>query len=500
MKKRFLLGAATVAIIGGASLWAVAQYQQSDTKDDSKNEGIVHYASMPTAQNSNNKYTGTLDFTAAAEQSVQSVVHITTKSDVTYQGWYGTQSVPQTGSGSGVIISKDGYIVTNNHVVKGAKEVKVTFNNYVSKMAKVIGTDPASDLAVLKVEGGNYPYIVFGNSDEVRLGQWVLAVGYPLNLDATVTAGIVSAKSRNIGINQKNSKQYAIESFIQTDAAVNMGNSGGALVSTDGLLVGINSAIATPTGSYAGYSYAIPSNLVRKVVNDIVDFGEVQRGFMGASLIDIGRLDERSLSELGLPKSILDGKTQGVVVANVLSNGGAEAAGMQSGDIITMVNGTPTTNSSILMEQIAMYNPGDKANITYIRNNKSYTSDILLKSQSQLSENTVASNNKKKEAAAMDVYSNSDFYSEKFGFGFKELTDKEREQGVKNGIVVTEIDPDGKLNNFMNSIQQGFVITKINGKDITSASDATSALESGKGLSIMGTYPGTGGSYSFSYR
>ena len=230
-------------------------------------------------------------------------------------------------SGSGVVISPDGYIVTNNHVVADAKEVSVTFNDRYTTKAKVVGTDPGTDIAVLKVDGDkNMSYMEFGNSDDAKLGQWVLAVGYPLSLDATVTAGIISAKGRSIGINRSQSAS-AIESFIQTDAAVNPGNSGGALVNTAGQLIGINSAIASPTGSYAGYSYAIPSNIVRKAVNDLMKYGSVQRAYMGVEYVS----SPEQLAKLGIDN------VNGVYVMNVRPNSGAAKAGLTKGDVCEMI-------------------------------------------------------------------------------------------------------------------------------------------------------------------
>ncbi len=495
MKKRVLIGIASIGIIGAASFWAFAQYDKK--QNNSKDDGIVHYAASTPNQSS--KYNGAVDFTAAAEQTVKSVVHITTETEVAYQGFWGVQQQSQTASGSGVIISEDGYIITNDHVVKGAESVKVTFSNNTTKTAKVIGTDPSSDLAVIKVEGNNYPYIVFGNSDEVKLGQWVLAVGYPFNLDATVTAGIVSAKSRNIGINRRNSN-YAIESFIQTDAAVNMGNSGGALVNTDGLLIGINSAIATPTGTYAGYSYAIPSNLARKVANDIIGHGSVQRGFMGAQLIDMSRISENDLAALSLPSDILNGNVQGVIVADVMGNSGAAAAGLQRGDIIISADQKTTNNSSQLMEAIALHHPGDKVQIEYLRDNKTYTAEVLLKSQDEM-KNTVAQlkgNSNKKYDTPNDL--GSEYYNQDFGFGVTELTaDEKSKYGIENGVKISELDPNGKLSRIAD-IRDGFVITKLNGKTVNTAEDVEQAMQGKEGIRVNGTYLETGGSYSFYYR
>src|SRR5690606_23625244 len=229
--------------------------------------------------------------------------------------------------------------------------------------------DPATDLAVLKIDGKDLPAITFGNSDEVKLGQWVLAVGFPLNLDATVTAGIVSAKGRSIGINARQSSR-AIESFIQTDAAVNPGNSGGPLVNTQGQLIGINSAIASPTGAYAGYSYAVPSNLARKVADDIIKFGKVKRGYLGASLIDLDKISPEQAKELGIPEEKL--KSNGVYIAEVLKGSGAEKAGLKKGDMVTAINGVPTNSTSILMEQVARYHPGDKVQVDFVRGKESH--------------------------------------------------------------------------------------------------------------------------------
>lgn len=493
MNKKVIIGIAATAAIGFASIWSIAQ-QGDDKKPNQKRDGVVQYV---TQSNPNSKYSGAVDFSAAAEQSVKSVVHITTRSEQLYQGFFGIQQVPQYGSGSGVIISPDGYIVTNNHVVDGSKEVRVTFSNNVTKTAKVIGTDPATDLAVIKVEGNNYPYMIFGNSDEVKLGQWVLAVGYPLNLDATITAGIVSAKSRNIGINRRNSN-YAIESFIQTDAAVNMGNSGGALVTTDGLLIGINSAIATPTGTYAGYSYAIPSNLVRKIVNDLIDYGSVQRGFIGAQLIDPAYITEKTLDQLGINKDLYDEGIQGVIVAEVVDNGGAQKAGIRPGDIITAINGITTNNSSILMEHIALHNPGDVVKLEYIRDGRTYNANVVLKSEKEMKEEHYASTTK---SSSRKNSKGQEYYSEKYGFGVQSLSPEDlHAYGLKNGVEVSEVDPKGKLGRmFMGDmIKKGFVITKINGKEVSSVDDVREALDNARGLSLSGTYPGTGERYSLS--
>jgi S1-C subfamily serine protease len=300
----------------------------------------------------NDRPANSIDFTAASTSATPAVVHIKTKTkarQVTnnlprgrnpFSDLFGddfgdffsprSQTIPeQRASGSGVFISEDGYIVTNNHVVDGADEINITLHNKRSYKATLIGADPSSDLAVLKVEGKNFPYLVYGNSDDVKLGQWVLAVGYPLTLDVTVTAGIISAKSRAIGINRRLSES-PIESFLQTDAAVNPGNSGGALINTDGQLIGINSAIASPTGSYAGYSYAIPVNIVKKIINDLVKFGTVQRAYLGIQY-SVGDPTEEERKEFGV-------NGEGVFVTDAPVGGAANAAGIKKGDLVTKIN------------------------------------------------------------------------------------------------------------------------------------------------------------------
>jgi S1-C subfamily serine protease len=314
-----------------------------------------------------------LDFTKAASASVQAVVHIKTKIPAQkvsnelprknrgmLDDWFdqffdfGPQMIPeQRASGSGVLISEDGYIVTNNHVISDqgggvANEITVTLHNKKTYKARLIGKDPSSDLAVLKIDGTGFPYLVYGNSEDLKLGQWVLAVGYPLTLETTVTAGIVSAKGRSIGINSRQSAS-PVESFIQTDAAVNQGNSGGALVTTDGKLIGINSAILAPSGTYAGYSFAIPINLAKKMVNDIIEFGDVQRGYLGIQYAQ--EMSEAQMKELG----IKDG--EGVYVSAVPSDGGAYAAGIKKGDIITKVNNVPVSSGLEMSAQIASFRP-----------------------------------------------------------------------------------------------------------------------------------------------
>ncbi len=280
------------------------------------------------------------------------------------------QQPAQMASGSGVIIRPNGFIVTNNHVVEGSSELTVVMN-HKNYSATVVGTDPNSDLAVIKIEADNLPTISLGNSDEVKLGQDVMAIGYPLNLDVTVTKGIVSAKSRNIGINRQ--APSPVEAYIQTDAAVNPGSSGGALVNLSGELVGINSAIASPTGSFAGYAYAIPSNLVKKVIGDLMQYGSVHRGYLGISLAP-DDLDDAKKSELGIDKD-----ADGLYVLDVDPSGAGSEAGIRKGDVIKKVNGTPVSTATELIEQVASQAPGDKVNITIVRENQEKTVPVVLR-------------------------------------------------------------------------------------------------------------------------
>lgn len=319
-----------------------------------------------------------VDFTQAAETSVGAVVHVKTKYNVYgkqyvdpfYQFFFGRpQQQPQQqaqASGSGVILSEDGYIVTNNHVIQQANEIEVVLNDKRSFTAQLVGTDPNTDIALLKIEATGLPTLQMGNSDELRIGEWVLAVGNPFNLTSTVTAGIVSAKARNINILDADMK---IESFIQTDAAVNPGNSGGALVNTRGELVGINTAIASQTGSYAGYAFAVPVSIVQKVVADLRQYGSVQRALLGIRMLDI---TSEVQQYYGL--STLDG----VYIVEVVDGSAADKGGVVEGDIITAVDGTPVNSSSELQEKIARHNPGDEVKLSVLRSDKKIDLTVRL--------------------------------------------------------------------------------------------------------------------------
>src|SRR5674476_535554 len=344
---------------------------------------------------------GPADFTQAATAAIPTVVHIITKTnprqvnnnlpnqknpfsdmfgDDLFDQLFGNgnrqRSMPQRASGSGVIISDDGYIVTNNHVVAGADEVTVTLSNKKSYTAKVIGADPSYDLAVVKISANNLPFMLYGNSDDTKIGQWVLAIGYPLTLETTVTAGIISAKGRTLGLNRDRTgkKDLAVESYLQTDAAVNMGNSGGALINTNGQLIGINSAIASPTGVYNGYSYAIPVDIVKKVVNDLIKYGSVQRGFLGAMFMDASLMNDQEKVANKIPTS-----ADGIYITDLVKNGAAKEGGIKVGDEIRKINGVAVNSGSELQEQLSNYKPGDKIKVTYYRSGSESTTEVTLK-------------------------------------------------------------------------------------------------------------------------
>ena len=419
----------------------------------------------------------TPDFVDAAEHSVDAVVHIMTKvvrQSNTYNDFFGallgqlygypgqTRSNTQVAYGSGVVLTPDGYIVTNNHVVEGADEVEVTFNNKVKKTATIIGTDPTTDLALIKVEASDLAYLTFGDSDNVRIGEWVLAVGNPFNLTSTVTAGIVSAKARNLSILGEGT---SVESFIQTDAAVNPGNSGGALVNTKGELVGINAAIASHTGSYEGYSFAIPSNIVRKVVDDLLLYGTAQRGYLG---VQIAELTQELAEKEGLEN------IEGVYVAEVTDGGAAKLAGMKSGDVITSINGKMVNSTTQLKETIGQYRPGDKVDVEVNRGGHHHHYDLTLLN----------------EAGNVDVVKKGDsFYNSEFGLMLQPIDQNDMSRlNIKNGLKIVEI----RQGRFMNSgVPIDFVITKVNGVAVNDKTDLENALKNKRSrrTTIEGVYP-----------
>jgi len=370
MKKVFFIGLLS-AVVGAFTALAVVKAEQSRGT-----EPTVHSAQSAVQGRA---VAGTVDFTEAAEKTVNAVTHVKTSYTQVQQyvtpfdyffGFRGYQQPqPVQGAGSGVIISTDGYIVTNNHVIDRAERINVTLNDKRTFPAKLVGTDPGTDIAVLKIEAQDLPYIPMGNSEELRLGEWVLAVGNPLNLTSTVTAGIVSAKARNINILSEN---FKIESFIQTDAAVNPGNSGGALVNTRGELVGINTAIASQTGGYMGYSFAVPSTIVSKVATDIIEFGVVQRAVLGVALQE---LTSEMAQQLGLKE------VKGVLVQAVFEGSAAESAKLRQGDVILTVNDVEVNTVAQLQEQLGKFRPNDQVSLTVNRGNKVSYFNVILRNR-----------------------------------------------------------------------------------------------------------------------
>ena len=417
------------------------------------------------------------DFVAAANMTVHAVVHIKTEYArknnyydyfFNFHDLFGDNGMrepePLQGAGSGVIITSDGYIVTNNHVVQDATSIEVVLNDKRSYKGTVVGTDPSTDLAVVRIDEKNLPFLAYGNSDNVQIGEWVLAVGNPFNLTSTVTAGIVSAKARNINI-LGTQDAPAIESFIQTDAAVNRGNSGGALVNTNGELIGINAAIASGNGYYAGYSFAIPVNIVKKVVNDLLDYGEVQRAFLGVSIREI---DSKFAEEQGLKQ------LRGVYVADVLDDGAAKSAGIQKGDIITAIEGINVNSTSELLENVSRYRPGEKINVSISRNNTEKAFSVVLRNKDG---NTAVVKKEENDVVSM------------LGADFETASpDLLSHLGVKNGVQVKSLNNNGILRQA--GIREGYVITEIDKKPIRTASDITNALSNKKGgVLIEGVYP-----------
>jgi len=482
MKKSIFIGL-LVASLGGFIGVAAYKFFETSNPTTITERQKVQFASLPIYPE---PAEGGTDFTVAAAKTVPGVVHIKVTINASSQentfdpfrdffgdngGSFGFgspfgQRGPQMGSGSGVIISADGYIVTNNHVVKGADKIEVILNDKRSFKGKIIGTDPNTDLALVKIDAENLPFIVYGNSDDVKIGEWVLAVGNPFNLTSTVTAGIVSAKGRNINIIGDNGvTKFPIESFIQTDAAVNPGNSGGALVSTKGELIGINTAIASQTGSYAGYSFAVPVNLVRKVMDDLLEYGKVQRAFLG---VQIQEVNSEVAKENGLKT------TKGVLLAGVSDGGAADAAGLKKGDVVTSIAGVDVNSTSELTEQIGRHRPGDKIDVKVLRDSKEKLIAVILRGEDNLTEL------KKKEAVSANAV---------LGADFSKLSDSEKKSlKIESGVKISGLKP-GRLKN--NGIRDGFIITRLNNKSVNTAEEVDEAINSSESnmLLVEGVYP-----------
>ncbi|MEJ8758013.1 Do family serine endopeptidase [Pontibacter sp. H259] len=488
--KQFIVGLTLSALLGGGV--AVGSYKllENDNQETTKQEEqypTVRYTS--DMRSSTNAVPEGLNFVKAAQTSTPAVVHVMTEYSVRSSDQYSSPMDPflreffgdgfgervprgpQMGSGSGVIIASNGYIVTNNHVIDRADKIEVVLDDKRKFEATLVGKDPNTDLALLKINADKLPVIRYGNSDELQVGEWVLAVGNPMNLTSTVTAGIVSAKGRNINIlsaSQRSNGQVGdmtIESFIQTDAAVNPGNSGGALVNLNGDLVGINTAIASQTGSFAGYSFAVPSAIVSKVVDDLLKYGEVQRALLGANIqeIDAAFAKEKGLKTLN-----------GVYIARVTENSGAQEAGLREGDIITSINGVAINKSSQLLEQIARYRPGDKVKVEYLRDGKDKSANVTLKnlnSSTEITKRAVA------KAVAFD------------GATFEPVSKQEMNKlGIDGGAKITGV----RNSKFRDTgIKDGFIITRIDKFPVNDPSDVQKHLKDFEGgvVYIEGVYP-----------
>ncbi len=462
MKIGRILGLFTVALVGALAAVAIyAKFIKPEAKIvEVPVEGKMQYVNLPGTQAG-----GALDFTQAVAQSIDAVVHVKTKEYREYavnplvEFFFGEQDQseppPLLGFGSGVIISNHGYIVTNNHVIKGSDEVVVVLNDKREFSAKIVGADPTTDLALLKVEQENLSYLNFGNSDALQLGEWVLAIGNPYNLTSTVTAGIVSAKARNINILA--SQEFSIESFIQTDAAVNRGNSGGALINTKGELVGITAAIASRTGGFTGYSFAIPVTIVQKIVKDLMEYGAVQRAILGVTIQDVSAelAEEHNLEEL-----------KGVYVNGVRDDGAAKDAGIKSGDVILSIDDVPVNSSAALQEQVSKYRPGEKVRVKLNRKGNVKHFEVVLR-------NLEGSTEIVKREEVLEV----------LGASFKPLDDKEKGSlGIKNGLKVVSV-KSGKFAQV--GIKEGFILTSVNKTPVNSVKEVAQILEDAEGGVII---------------
>ncbi len=466
MKKFGRISLTFLLVIAGAfvAVWAYSTFFNETKVVTVKEEPAVRYANLPADSEQQLP-----DLTFAAEKSVHSVVHIATQSVRTGQwssgnpfldeffGYRNQQPQVRQGSGSGVILSSDGYIVTNNHVVEDAQKIKVILNDNREFDARLVGTDPSTDLALLKIDQDDLPYMTYGNSENLQLGEWVLAVGNPFTIGTTVTAGIISARARNIGINQDT---YSIESYIQTDAAVNPGNSGGALVNQQGNLVGINAAIASRTGSYVGYSFAIPVSIVKKVVEDLKEYGEVQRALLGVNISDV---TAESAEELNLDR------VEGVHVRAVTENGAAREAGIKTDDVIISIDGEQVKTSAELQEKISQYRPGDDVDVVVLRDNEKKQFTVTLRN---------------KHGDTQIVRDNITV----LGAEFESVDDNvKRELNIDNGIIIKDLNK-GKLRDA--GLEEGFIITNVNKKPIYDVNDFKREIGNARGgILVEGVYP-----------
>ena len=453
--KKGLLIVALAAVAGGLTAWIVAKSAMPETAGTITQ--VVGDSQYRTVNLSLDNYP---DFTYAAESAIDAVVYVkvvsremSRQAPSIFDFFFGYGGTPQererVGSGSGVIIRQDGYIVTNNHVIEGATDIEVTLTNNKTFKAELIGADPATDVALIKVDAQGLPVIPFGDSDKLRLGEWVLAIGSPYNLRSTVTAGIVSAKGRSI---PDNSREFKIESFIQTDAAVNPGNSGGALVDKAGNLVGINTAIVSQTGAYAGYSFAVPVNIVKRIVDDLMDFGSVRRAVLGVVMSPITQeiADKLKLSSLN-----------GVYIVEVSPGSAAEQAGVKKEDVLVKIDSVQVTNASSVQEMVSGFYPGDKATLTVIRGGKEKELEVTFKGTAQ-------------ENGTVTEDGSVAFY----GSAIKEASKETKERlGIKSGVEIVSVGP-GKIMDA--GVTEGFVILYVNDQPVSKPQDVINIIKKSK--------------------
>ncbi|MCC8152971.1 MAG: Do family serine endopeptidase [Tannerellaceae bacterium] len=455
-----VLGVAMVAVISAGAAIGTSSYIMNKKQYESSYSIESEYGFNQPVRlaNYNAVAAETIDFTVIAEKAVNAVVHIksVTKAQASnpqyidpFEFFFGNRGLrqqqpqPRVGFGSGVIISTDGYIITNNHVIENADEIEVTMNDNRKFSGKIIGTDPSTDIALIKIEEKNLPVIPFGDSERLKVGEWVLAIGNPFNLNSTVTAGIVSATGRSVMTGRDDVSRVA--SFIQTDAAVNPGNSGGALINTRGELVGINTLIYSETGNFAGYSFAVPISIAGKVVSDLREFGTVQRAMLGVSIQDIQNVPEEARKELKV--------LEGAYVADFGARSSAKEAGIEQGDVITAVNGTRVRSVSALQEQISKYRPGQKVSVEVDRKGTKKTFSVELRNAQG---NT-------------DVIQSKGDVAEVLGAAFKELSDAQKKSlGISYGVEVTGVTK-GKFRDA--GIQKGYVIMMVNEQRVNTPDD-----------------------------
>ena len=475
MKKGILITLLS-AIVGGLTAYGVVHFMTGNTVQTVQTEDGVRFRTV------NLNHDNYPDFTYAAETCVDAVVYVKVSATQTIQQNPGSifdfffgfpqQNAPQqrelTGSGSGVIITPDGYIVTNNHVIDGATKIEVTLNSNQTYPATLVGTDPATDVALLKIEANGLPSIPFGDSDKLRLGEWVIAIGSPYDLRSTITAGIVSAKGRSM---PNYTGEFKIESFIQTDAAVNPGNSGGALVDKNGNLVGINTAIISQTGSYTGYSFAVPSNIVKKIVYDLMDFGSVKRAVLGITMQPI---DDKIAKELKLSS------LNGVYIVEVSKSGAADKAGVKQGDVLVAIDSIRITTPSSVQEAVSRFSPGDKAELTVLRDGKEHVLKVTFKGTAQ-------ENGEETADGAIAFY----------GSSIKEASKETLERlGLKNGVEIVELGP-GKL--MEAGAVEGFIIQYVNNQEVKKPQDVIDIVKkSRRSVVVEGMTPsGRTGFFAF---